>query len=194
MPRLSFIVMATRRCIAFIIPVPATENGERARGPLFINAVRRKSWCSSAVRRKDQSGRANIGATATCGRAITSSSVDGAPRQHCPLADACARYAELRDPAQPRWYSATESWPTLLMRKLAWLCNYLSPVWDENSLAEMITPCASNTACAGGWRSAVMHHPVDVQAGFILRVLRINCRSLPELASLASAALQEMPP
>lgn len=48
----------------------ATEKMEnvRKRASLFINARRRKSWCSSAARRKGSIWSPIAGATATCGR------------------------------------------------------------------------------------------------------------------------------
>lgn len=75
----------------------------------LLMLVRRKSWCSSAVRRKGSIWSPIAGATAMCGRAITSSSVRWSTTLTLSLADAlCTRWRRAAcDPAQPRRYSAT---------------------------------------------------------------------------------------
>lgn len=71
--------------------------------------ARRKNWCSFAVQRKASIWWPIAGATATCGRAITSLSVRWSTTLTSFLANAlCARWCRVAgDPPQPRWHAAT---------------------------------------------------------------------------------------
>ncbi len=124
----------------------------------LLMPVRRKSWRSSAARRKGSIWSPIAGVTAMCGRAITSSSVRWSTTLTLfPGRCFCARVgAELRViPLNPDGTLQLETLPTLFDEKtrLLAITHVSNVLGTENPLAEMITLAHQHGAkSAGGWR------------------------------------------
>lgn len=184
----------------------ATEKMEnvRKRASLFINARSAEELVFVRGTTEGSIWSPIAGATATCGRAITSSSVRWSTTLTLfPWQMLCARVgAELRViPLNPDGTLQLETLPTLFDEKtrLLAITHVSNVLGTENPLAEMITLAHQHGAkVLVDGAQAVMHHPVDVQAldcdFYVFSGHKLYGPTGIGILYVKEALLQEMPP